>query len=110
MPSIVYGAPSPSCTQRRPSKRQRHRGQHPCLAMACCCRLVSAPRALPTPPFRAARLQRTRPRRASEYSQPDASLLAYVHHVSLMKKAQERFAAMLEACDAPTVYNVWRRM
>lgn len=47
---------------------------------------------------------------ADTASPPDASLLAYVHHVSLMKKAQERFAAMLEACDAPTVYNVWRRM
>ena len=41
---------------------------------------------------------------------PDASLAAYVHRVSLMKKTHERYAAMLEARDAPTVYNVWRRM
>ena len=41
---------------------------------------------------------------------PDASLMAYVHRVSLMKKTHERFAAMFEARDAPTIYNVWRRM
>ena len=41
---------------------------------------------------------------------PDAALMAYVHRVSLMKKTHERFAAMFEARDAPTIYNVWRRM
>lgn len=41
---------------------------------------------------------------------PDPSVMAFVHRVALMKKAHDRFAAMLEARDAPTVYNVWRRI
>ena len=40
----------------------------------------------------------------------EPALLAFVHRVSMMKKAHDQYAAMLEARDAPTVYNAWRRM
>jgi len=39
----------------------------------------------------------------------EPALLSFVHRVSMMKKAHDQFAAMLEARDAPTIYNVWRR-
>ena len=38
----------------------------------------------------------------------DPALLAFLQRVALMRRAHERFTAMLEARDAPTVYNVWR--
>ena len=41
---------------------------------------------------------------------PNPNMLAFVHRVTMMKKAHDRFAAMLEARDAPTIYNVWRRL
>ena len=47
---------------------------------------------------------------ADSGSATEPSLQAFVHRVSLMKKAHDRFSAMLEASDAPTIYNVWRRM
>ena len=40
----------------------------------------------------------------------EPALLAFIHRVSMMKKAHDQYAAMLEARDAPTVYNAWRRM
>lgn len=36
-------------------------------------------------------------------------LKTFVHQAGLMRAAHEQFAALLDACDAPTVYNVWRR-
>ena len=39
----------------------------------------------------------------------EAALHAFVRRVGVMKKAHDQFAAMLEARDAPTIYNVWRR-
>jgi cytoplasmic FMR1 interacting protein len=34
----------------------------------------------------------------------------FIHRVSLMKKGHDHFSAMLDARDAPTIYNVWRRV
>ena len=40
----------------------------------------------------------------------EPALARFTHRVGLMRKAHERFFAMLEARDAPDVYNVWRRI
>ena len=40
----------------------------------------------------------------------DPALLAFIARVEAMKRCRDRFTAMLEARDAPTVYNVWMRV
>ena len=47
---------------------------------------------------------------ADAAGQGETALLSFVHRVAQMKKSHDSFAAMLEARDAPTIYNVWRRM
>ena len=46
---------------------------------------------------------------ADDVGQADPVLLNFIQRVSLTKKALGQFAAMLEARDAPTIYNVWLR-
>ena len=38
------------------------------------------------------------------------TVLAFIARVEAMKRCRDRFTAMLEARDAPTVYNVWMRV
>ena len=47
---------------------------------------------------------------ADSQQSTDPSLLAFMQRAALMRRTQERFTAMLEARDAPTVNNVWRRL
>ena len=40
----------------------------------------------------------------------EPALAQFLHRVNLMKKAHDRFSSMFDARDAPTIFNVWRRM
>ena len=46
----------------------------------------------------------------SSFQHPDATVQLFLQHFALLTRSNERMFILLQALDAPTVYNAWRRM